>query len=211
MDPDDIINRIKPLALKDGFTEKEVDALMNSSKIFTSKIIREYLQYVIKEELENKDDIKTLKFKKLNKKLMKIQVSNHVGCLQIQFKNLEELILVIQIGIANKETHKFDILFPNKESLKAIFFHIKKIMEMTNGYYKNMMLCNKQFFRLLCDYIPNVDFSELKLNYDSWTMAFSADHLFRIVPVVYFTDKAGHPVNLDDVDNREPKKIQNFK
>ena len=199
-----IINRIKALASKDGFSEDETDAILNHVKIFTGKIIRDYLLAIADEELKDKD---ATKFKELTDEIMKIDVPNHVGCEKIQIKNLDNVVLIIQIGIANKDTHTFDILYPNMDVLKAIFFRIKKFMEMTNGYYKQMMSINKNCYQLLCNYISDIDFSQLRLNYNTWTMAFAEKSIMRIVPVVYYTDNKGRPVKLDDVDHRQPKSV----
>ena len=164
-----MIEQIKDKAKKDGFSDKEVDALLNQAKILTSKVIRDYLLVIIKEELENENNTK---YKQLYKKIMQLDVSDFLGCQKIQIKNIEDITLVIQIGIANKETHKFDMLYPNMDVLKAIFFRIARFMEMTNAQYKNMMSTSTDLYKMLCEYIPNVDFSQLRINNNTLTMAF---------------------------------------
>src|SRR3989344_696067 len=202
-----MIEQIKDKAKKDGFSDKEVDALLNQAKILTSKVIRDYLLVIIKEELENENNTK---YKQLYKKIMQLDVSDFLGCQKIQIKNIEDITLVIQIGIANKETHKFDMLYPNMDVLKAIFFRIARFMEMTNAQYKNMMSTSSDLYKMLCEYIPNVDFSQLRINNNTWTMAFHEKHIMRIVPIVYYTDNTGHPIKLDNIDKRKPKSQISF-
>lgn len=195
------MDKIKEMAKKDGFSSDEVDAIINHAKILTSKIIRDYLLEIAKEELEDKDK---KKLKMLTKSIMKIDVTPHIGCEKIQMKGYENFTLVIQVGVADKRVHKFDICYPSKEALTAIFYRIGKFMEMVNAYYKQMMGNNKATYEMLCNFMSDIDFSELRINTNTWTLAFAEKSIMRIVPVIYYTDKNGHPIDLSAVDDRTP-------
>ena len=185
-------DNIRKLAKEKGFKDEEIDILLNKCPILVGKVIRNYLIEIVKENL--KDD--SVEYLKMIEKLNTIDVPDHTGCIRIEFKETSDLILVLQIGIVEKETHKFDIAFPSKQALNAIFFRIKKLVDTTGAYYKLLVMKYKDIFELLKIAIPQIDFSELKLNYSTWTMAFHSDSKKRIAPITYYVNKQNQPVEI---------------
>jgi len=205
-------------AVKNGFSEKEAEALVDFVRIMTSKVVKEYVMCVLKEtsELENlenekefdgteTEDKKITKsqlkdrvrlYKKVLGKVSRLEVNEFIGYQEMKFMdadNKNEYRLRLQLAVVDKE-HEMILHIPpvtnHEKMVRQIFTFIDRFIPMTIQYYQ-LATTQSKIITDLANFYPSTDMSILKVNPHNRTMYFDENAAKRIGIVAYFVDSEG--------------------
>lgn len=208
-------------AIKNGFSEKEAVALVDFVRIMTSRVVKEYIIYIL-EETSKKENLdcdeqsfddtqdrkltkaqmkdRTRLYKKVLGKVSRLEVSDFTGYQEMKFMDIDnknEYRLRLQLAVVDAE-HEMVLHIPpvanHEKMVRQIFTFIDRFIPMTIQYYQLATMQSK-IINDLANFYSEMDMSLPKINKNNRTMYFDPTSSKRIGIVAYFVDNDGKRIS----------------
>lgn len=215
MDP----QKLKEIAEKQGLSQRDAEKIKNQVRILASRSVKKFLilytEHVAKQRGYDKVDKKQLKkenaeeferysaYKRFSKKLERFKVESYTGGMTITIdpggKNLD---LMCQIEVVPRD---YEVTIMVEERSKPAVFHWwDRLTDMAKAYY-HILIATENMQADLAEFIPDIDFSDMKMNKNNRTLYFDEQYEYRIGVLMYYIDTDGKPMIITDEEAQEIK------
>jgi hypothetical protein len=205
------------LAEQNGFSRQDASALLNFTKIMTSKVLKEFLIKFITEfdnsQVSNDQTNKQTKVrqalqKKILGKLQRLPSEKFTGYQELGMVDVHgtEYKIRIQIGMVSRDneiTLRIPDVSQRNTMIRGIFSCIDKFVDMTKQSYVQMT-AQSQLHTDIAGYLSHLDISELKVNVNNRTMYLDENFPMRVGILCYYVDEKGDPIHYLTEDTDAP-------
>lgn len=184
------LDEIRRRAAKDGYSEDEIAKFITMGKQLAGKTVLSALIYILKEGPIKGFDASSAD--KLIKKVEKKFPYNYCGFVQCVFKETT-FLLNICLSLVDKN-YRAEIDIPNGSYARDLFTKYDFLKKTAIAYWRQFCEENPKLLGKICDYRPDVDFSELTIDKDNpTTLYFDSECAKRIGIFAYYVDANGQP------------------
>lgn len=177
-------------AVGDKYSEEEIDNFVNMSKKLGSKPVLHALMEVIKEGPSkgyDKDEAD-----RLVKLISSTLPYNYCGYVDIEMQEIPYRLNICLSLVAKNYRTEIDI--PSHNYVADLFSKYDMLKEIARAYWRSYVEANGNLYKRICDYRPDVDFSELKIDdVTKTTLYFDPSCAKRVGIFCYYVDSKGQP------------------
>lgn len=194
-------------AKEDGdFDEKEVEALIDSAKIYSEKIIINYMKAIIDDNSIIGDGTESsitqeiqAKRKEMLDYLDESLTIEYTGYIEFEFQEVKEK-LRLQLSVVPR-AHVFETAIPHEKYGNQVYYYIEYLIKCCMSYYKTMLFRNKPIFEKTKEYFDLINcpfnFSQMYFDKSNITCCFNEDSSQRIGVLLYYVDEQGRPMIIE--------------
>ena len=181
----ELVTKIEPISME-NVEDEEAEAL-NRAKFLTSKAIKDYLMEIVKEKLKEKNH-----YKKVKELIETLGTPDYTEYNKFCFrgKNTD-----FKLGIQVSTVDEIDVivcLLAPIDAFSTIFKEVSRTMKLTDQYYQFMMYTNQGLYNMLRNYISDIDFSQLKIDTDTYKTTFHPNPCKKVIaPIFYYIHEDG--------------------